>query len=84
MSAYIKAAVRIENGKHIMFWYEGNELHCYTVQDQHNTSSIEYMRSLTLASDDVAQEFIKRYNKDSGKVDDFVMNQVKRLTRRTS
>lgn len=60
----LNCVVRIEDGEPIIFSaIEGNPVvvECFTFKDGHNESTVAYMRSLPLASAEVTQQTLKRY-----------------------
>ena len=63
MNTFINAVVRLEQGKPIIFWYDSiNSITSYSNRDMHCTASKDYMYSLKLASNDIAESYIKYYN----------------------
>ena len=81
MNTLINAVVRIEQGKPIIFWYEhGVMMGCYNDKEMHCEATRQYMYSLPIAQDDIAQQYIKQYNDDSERWEvDLFLKLCKRL-----
>jgi hypothetical protein len=65
----IKCSVRIKNDKPILFWYEvypskdGEvcRLESFTFEDSFSSTTVEYMRSLRQADDELVNETLKQF-----------------------
>lgn len=77
----IAASVRIDSDGYLTLFYydEHNILTCYTRHEGHSEASVEYMRSLQLASDDEAKAMVEHYNKLGDADDGVEFYPVKRL-----
>ena len=64
MKKELKCVVRLEDNKPIIFMAspeDKSNVECFTFNDGHNETTVEYMRSLPLASDEIANKTLKEY-----------------------
>ena len=63
MSNIVKCCVRKNHlGNLELFYYDGNQLCCYSNEEMHNDCCLQYMYHCKLVDDNTAQIFIDEYN----------------------
>lgn len=84
MNKDLKCVVRLENNKPIIFMSSEEDkpnVECFTFHDGHNEATVQYMRSLPLANEEITNETLKSYQKhlDSLPIEETKVVKSKRL-----